>query len=66
MGQEIKTTMVYDENGQIKSQKVNMGGNEMESAFTDYKFDEKGNWISRKTSMMGQEIEMTRTITYYE
>jgi hypothetical protein len=43
-----------------------MGGNEMESAFTDYKFDEKGNWISRKTSMMGQEIEMTRTITYYE
>ena len=66
MGQDIKTTFVYDEKGIIKAQKVNMGGQEMETPLTDYKFDDKGNWISRKMSMMGQEMEITRTITYYE
>ena len=66
MGREIKTTYKYDENGIITSQSIDMGGQMMESPFTDYKFDDHGNWISRKTSMMGQEMELTRTITYYE
>ena len=66
MGQEIKQVLVYDENGLVKAQKMNMMGQDVEVPLTDYKFDDKGNWISRKMSMMGQEMEMTRTITYYE
>jgi len=66
MGQEIKQTIVYDEKGLVKAQKMNMMGQDVEMPFSDYKFDDKGNWISRKTNMMGQEMEMTRTITYYE
>ena len=66
MGQEIKQTLVYDEKGLVKAQKMNMMGQDVEMPFSDYKFDDKGNWISRKTSMMGQEMEMTRTITYFE
>ena len=66
MGQEIKQTLVYDEKGLVKAQKMNMMGQDVEMPFSDYKFDDKGNWTSRKTSMMGQEMEMTRTITYYE
>ena len=65
MGQEIVQTYNYDENGVVKSNSVNFGGQAMEQPFTDYKFDEKGNWISRKTSMMGQEMTFTRTIEYY-
>jgi hypothetical protein len=45
---------------------MDMGGQEMETPYTDYKYDAKGNWISRKSSMMGQEMEQTRTIEYYE
>ena len=66
MGQEIVQAFVYDENGLVKAQKMNMMGQDVEIPLTDYKFDDKGNWISRKMSMMGQEMEMTRTITYYE
>ena len=43
-----------------------MGGQKMETPYTNYKFDAKGNWISRKASMMGQEMEEQRTIEYYE
>jgi hypothetical protein len=45
---------------------MNMGGQEMVSPYTDYKYDDHGNWISRKTSMMGRDMEQTRTIEYYE
>jgi hypothetical protein len=62
----IKTTNVYDENGVVVKTQMDMGGQEMETPYTDYKFDAKGNWISRKTSMMGQEIVEQRTIEYYE
>ena len=62
MGQDVKTTNIYDENGVLTAQKMDNG---MEMKYTDYKFDDKGNWISRKTSVMGQEITTERTITYY-
>ena len=62
MGQDVKTTNIYDDNGVLTAQKMDNG---MEMKYTDYKFDDKGNWISRKTSVMGQEITTERTITYY-
>ena len=60
------STNVYDDKGVLVKTKMNMGGQEMETPYTDYKFDDKGNWISRKTSMMGQEMEEQRKIEYYE
>lgn len=66
MGQEIKTTYNYDDKGIVTSSTVNIGGQQIETPFTDYKFDDHGNWISRKTTMMGQNLELTRTIEYYE
>ena len=65
MGQDVTTTRTYNEKGAPASETMNMGGNEMTSPFTDYKYDDRGNWISRKGSMMGQEMEQTRTIEYY-
>lgn len=66
MGNDMTTTRMYNEKGAPASEKINMGGQEMENPYTDYKYDAKGNWISRKASMMGQEMEQTRTIEYYE
>ena len=66
MGQEMTATRTYNEKGAPASEKINMGGQEMENPYTDYKYDDHGNWISRKASMMGQEMEQTRTIEYYE
>jgi len=66
MGQELVTTRTYNEKGAPASETINMGGNEMNSPYTDYKYDDHGNWISRKASMMGQEMEQTRTIEYYK
>jgi hypothetical protein len=66
MGNDMTTTRTYNEKGAPASEKINMGGQEMENPYTDYKYDAKGNWISRKASMMGQEMEQTRTIEYYE
>ena len=66
IGQDMTTTRTYNEKGAPASEKINMGGNEMENPYTDYKYDDHGNWISRKASMMGQEMEQTRTIEYYE
>ena len=60
------STNIYDDKGVLVKTKMNMGGQEMETPYTDYKFDDKGNWISRKTSMMGQEMEEQRKIEYYE
>jgi hypothetical protein len=65
MGQDMTMTRTYNEKGAPAAESVNMGGQEMSSPFTDYKYDDKGNWISRKVSMMGQEMEQTRTIEYY-
>ena len=66
MGQDVTATRTYNEKGAPASEKINMGGQEMENPYTDYKYDDHGNWISRKASMMGQEMEQTRTIEYYE
>ena len=65
MGNEMKMYNVYNENGVVTGMKMDMGGQEMETPYSDIKLDDHGNWISRKTSMMGQEIEQTRTIIYY-
>ena len=62
----FKSTNVYDDKGVLVKTVMDMGGQQMETPYTDYKFDAKGNWISRKTSMMGQEMEESRTIEYYE
>ena len=66
MGNDMVMKFKYDEKGYLKAQVMDMGGQEMEIPYTDYKFDSHGNWISRKTQMMGQEREQTRTIEYYE
>ena len=65
MGSDMKLTHVYDENGVITADNMDMGGQVMKMEYTDIKVDDHGNWISRKTSMMGQEMENTRTIVYY-
>ena len=65
MGQEGSASPNYDENGVVVSETIDMGGQKIDSPYTDYKFDDRGNWISRKSSMMGQEMVTTRTITYY-
>ena len=62
----FKTIYVYDDKGVLTKSVMDMGGQQMESPYSDYKFDDKGNWISRKTSMMGQEMEEQRKIEYYE
>lgn len=65
MGNEMKIYNVFDEKGVITGTKMDMGGQEMETPYSDIKLDDRGNWISRKVSMMGQEMEQTRTILYY-
>ena len=66
MGNDVVTRYNYNDKGIITSQTIDMGGQQMEIPFTDYKFDDHGNWISRKSSMMGRDIEQTRKIEYYE
>ena len=66
MGNQVTTKRTYNEQGAPASESMNMGGQEMSTPYTDYKYDDHGNWISRKASMMGQEMEQTRTIEYYE
>jgi len=62
----IEAKRTFNDDGTTKANIMDMGGNQMEMPFTNYKFDEKGNWISRTTEMMGQTMEQTRTIEYYE
>jgi Rieske Fe-S protein len=62
----IEAKRTFNDDGTTKANVMDMGGNQMEMPFTNYKFDEKGNWISRTTEMMGQTMEQTRTIEYYE
>lgn len=66
MGQQMVISRTYNEQGAPAEETINMGGNEMSTPYTDYKYDDHGNWISRKGSMMGQEMVQTRTIEYYE
>jgi hypothetical protein len=66
MGQKMEIKQKYNDKGAVESQSMNMGGQEMSSPYTDYKYDAKGNWISRTASMMGQTMTQTRTIEYYE
>ena len=66
MGRDVVSKITYNDKGAFASQSMDMGGQEMNMPYTDYKYDDHGNWISRKTSMMGNEMEMTRKIEYYE
>ena len=66
MGRDMVTKLTYNDKGAIAAQIMDMGGQQMEMPYTDYKYDDHGNWISRKTSMMGRDMEQTRTIEYYE
>jgi opacity protein-like surface antigen len=66
MGQEMNSTRKFNEDGSVAADVIDMGGQKMESPYTNYKFDAKGNWISRTGEMMGQTMEQTRTIEYYE
>ena len=66
IGQQIVTKRTYNEKGAPASESINMGGQDIQTPFTDYKYDNHGNWISRKVSMMGDEMEQTRIINYYE
>ena len=65
MGQTITISRTYNEKGAPATESINMGGQEMSSPYTDYKYDDHGNWISRKGSMMGQEMVQTRSIEYF-
>ena len=66
VGRDMVAKRTYNEKGAPASESIDMGGQEMSTPYTDYKYDDHGNWISRKVSMMGQEMEQTRTIEYYE
>jgi len=66
MGQKITSTRTFNDKGATDKESINMGGQTMETPYTDYKYDDKGNWISRKSSMMGQTMEQTRTIEYFD
>ena len=66
MGNDMVMKYTYNDKGAIASQSMDMGGQQMETPYTDYKYDDHGNWISRKSSMMGREMEQTRKIEYYE
>ena len=66
MGQEMNSTRKFNEDGSVAADVIDMGGQKMESPYTNYKFDSHGNWISRTGEMMGQSMEQTRTIEYYE
>ena len=66
MGNDMEVKRIYNDDGTPKADVMDMGGNAMESPYTNYKFDDKGNWISRSGEMMGQTMEQTRTIEYYE
>ena len=66
MGNDMEVKRTYNDDGTPKADIMDMGGNTMESPYTNYKFDAKGNWISRTGEMMGQTMEQTRTIEYYE
>ena len=66
MGNDMEVKRIYNDDGTPKADVMDMGGNAMESPYTNYKFDAKGNWISRTGEMMGQSMEQTRTIEYYE
>ena len=66
MNQPMKTTNNYDDKGNMQSQIVDMGGQQMTITYKDYQFDAKGNWISRKNDMMQMTNEQSRTIEYYE
>ena len=65
MGQKITSIRTFNDKGATDKETINMGGQTMETPYTDYKYDENGNWISRKSSMMGQTMEQTRTIEYF-
>jgi len=66
MGQEMKTSRTYNEKGAPATETINMGGQSINSTYSDYQYDDHGNWISRKANMMGQNMDQTRTIEYYE
>lgn len=66
MGQKMTITHNYNDKGEVTSDAINMGGQEMSSPYSDYKYDDHGNWISRKGQMMGQEMEQKRSIEYYK
>lgn len=50
MGQEMSTTITYNEQGVPTSTTISVAGQLMVSTYTDYQFDDHGNWISRKTA----------------
>ena len=66
MGNDMEVKRTYNDDGTPKADIMDMGGNSMESPYTNYKFDDKGNWISRSGEMMGRTMEQTRVIEYYE
>jgi hypothetical protein len=66
MGNAIEIKRTYNDDGTVKANIMDMGGNTMEMPWKDYKFDDHGNWISRSGEMMGRTMEQTRTIEYYK
>ena len=65
-GMQLVIKRTFNEKGAPATESIDMGGQEMSSPYTDYKYDDRGNWISRSASMMGQTMTQNRTIEYYE
>ena len=66
MGQEMTATVAYNDKGAPMSETINVAGQFLVTAYSDYQYDDHGNWISRKATIQGQTMDQARTITYYE
>lgn len=66
MGQEMTATVAYNDKGAPMSETINVAGQFLVTAYSDYQYDDHGNWISRKATIQGQIMDQARTITYYE
>ena len=66
MGQPMTITHQYNDKGENIADTIDVAGQVMETAYSDFAYDDHGNWISRKTQIMGQEVVQTRSFEYYK
>ena len=66
MGRDMVTKFTYNDKGAIAAQIMDMGGQQMEMPYTDYKYDNHGNWMRKDFRLKGEQYYATRKIEYYE
>ena len=64
MGNAIEIKRTYNDDGTVKANIMDMGGNTMEMPWKEYKIDDHGNWISHSGERRGRTMEQTSTIVY--